>query len=250
MKTKLQKTERKNTKHFGVSPILNTLYSIHHTRGGFTIIELLVTVAIFSIITSVLLVNYPKFSSRILLENVAHDIGLSVRQAQTFGLNVRGVRIGATDIFPTYGIHFSLGGGEVDPSDRRHFLIFADILPNAQNPTENNKIYDKASNCAVQGGECINLFSIQTAERIYLLCANLKSTGATVENWQTISGADCSLTSLDITYTRPDPEASIKGTSAIHEPGTLFADAEIIVQSPREERKTIVVWSTGQIAVE
>ena len=123
MKTKLQKTERKNTKHFGVSPILNTLYSIHHTRGGFTIIELLVTVAIFSIITSVLLVNYPKFSSRILLENVAHDIGLSVRQAQTFGLNVRGVRIGATDIFPTYGIHFSLGGGEVDPSDRRHFLI-------------------------------------------------------------------------------------------------------------------------------
>lgn len=219
--------------------------------GGFTMIELLVTVAIFTMMTSVLLANYPKFSSRILLENTAHSIGLSVRQAQTYGLNVRGVRVGATDIFPTYGIHFSPEGvNAIDPSDRKRFLLFADILPNPSTPTLNNRVYDAVSDCSIPGGECRELFSIQNAEQIYLLCGNLKSTGATIENWESVPGADCTLTALDIAYTRPDPDASIKGTSAFTGPETTFTDGEIVVRSPRGEYKTVVVWSTGQISVE
>ncbi len=234
----------------GAFPTPYTLTPIP-TPSGFTMIELLVTVAIFALMTSVLLANYPKFSSKILLENTAHSIGLSVRQAQTYGLNVRGVRVGITDIFPTYGIHFSLNGiNELDPADRKHFLLFADTLPDPETPTTNNKIYDAVADCSLFGGECAEQFSIQSAEQIYLLCGNLKSTGATIENWEGIPGADCTLTSLDVAYTRPNPDASIKGTSAFSGPETVFTDGEIVVRSPRGEYKTVVVWSTGQISVE
>ena len=51
MKTKLQKTERKNTKHFGVFHIYHTPYPIHHThtRTGFTLIEALIAIAVLLI---------------------------------------------------------------------------------------------------------------------------------------------------------------------------------------------------------
>jgi len=217
--------------------------------GGFTMVELLVTVAIFTVITSILVVNYPKFSSKIILENVAHDIGLSIREAQSFGLNVRAFGTGSGALFPSYGAHFSLRKSG-DPADERHFLLFADIFPDPEKPTKNDKKYGTPADCTIAGGECVNLFSIQSSEKIYLLCGNLKSKGATIDNWQSVSGTDCALTTLDITYTRPNPEASIIGGGGLLADDTIFDDAEIVVRSSRGDIKMVVVWNTGQIAVE
>ena len=236
----------------GLDSAFPTRYPPYPTSfpSGFTIIELLVTVSIFALISSVLLANYPKFSSKILLENTAHSIGLSVRVAQTFGQSVRGVKVSGADVFPTHGIHFSLNGiNEIDPADRKHFVLFADILPNSGTPTENNKIYDAISNCTVTGGECIDTLAIQSTEQIVLLCGDLKSKEATIENWAE-KGADCGLESLDIAFTRPNPDASIKGKNQVSGEEVVFTDGEIVVQSPRGDYKTVIVWSTGQISVE
>jgi len=215
--------------------------------AGFTMIELLVTVSIFALVTSVLLANYPRFSSKILLENTAHAIGLSVRQAQTFGLNVHGVRVGGIDTFPTYGVHFSLQGvNEIDPADQKHFVLFADILKEPpdgdSDSTNNDKIYNAAQGCTTQGGECVDIFTIQSAERIVLLCGYLIDGGGDVE--------DCSLTALDVAFTRPNPDASIKGYSDVEGITKEFSYAKIIAESPRGDQKAVVVRNTGQITVE
>ncbi len=214
------------------------------TKYGFTMIELMVTVSIFVIITTLLLANYPRFSSRIVLENMAYQIALSTRQAQTFGLSVRTFETGL-DIFPTYGVHFSFSGVTLnDPTNSRNFLIFADILPGGQNM--GNGLYDGISDCSVAGGECIEQLTIQSTDKIVYLCGNLKTFGGTVE---IPNGGDCSLTSLDVSFSRPDPDANISGYSLLA--GQVsFTDAEIVLESPRGDRKTIVVWSTGQISVE
>lgn len=223
------------------------------SQDGFSMIELMVTVSIFAMITALTLVNYPRFGSRILLDNTSYDVGLAVRQAQSYGLNVRSYKLGGEgdNIFPTYGAHFSLNGiSEDDPSDNRNFLLFADILPDIDTPTENDKIYNGASDCSTQTGECVEQFVLQSTNSILLLCGNLKSSGATVETWREVAGADCSLSSLDITFTRPDPDAVLKGYSEDDGELTTFSDAEIVVSSPRGDLKSIVVWATGQIFIE
>ena len=236
------------------SDLFPTPYTLHHTprQSGFTMIELLVTVSIFMMITSALLVNYPKFSAKILLENTAHLIGLSIREAQTYGLNVRATNIGGQDEFPSYGVHFSLSGiTPDDDADNKHFVLFADFLPIVGDPTNNDKLYNAISNCSTSGGECVELFSIESAEQIYLLCGGASSVPADdINNWNSYSGADCTLGSLDVAYTRPDPDARIQGYSFLTGEIETFADGEIVVRSPRGEYKMIVVSSTGQISVQ
>jgi len=222
------------------------------TRRGFSMIELMVTVSIFAVISGLTLVNFPKFSSKILLENVAYSVGLSVRQAQSYGLNVRVLDLGGgTDLFPTYGVHFSLSGTtEDDPSDTKNFVLFADLLPDINDPINNNKKYDAVSGCNVTGGECVEQLTIQNANSLAYLCGNLKSTGATIENWLEVAGADCSLTTLDVAFTRPDPDATLTGYSAFAGAELTFSDAEVVIISPRGDTKTVVIWQTGQISIE
>jgi len=219
----------------------------HRKSEGFTMVELMVSVSIFVIITTIILASYPRFSSKIVLENVVHQIALSIRQAQTFGLSVRTFGTGL-DVFPTYGVHFSFNGvTDSDPADNRNFLIFADILPGFGTENMGNGLYDGISGCNTTGGECIEQFTIQSTDRIAYLCGNLKAFGGTVEE---PNGGDCSLTSLDVSFSRPDPDANISGYSVSEGQQVSFSDAEIVIESPREDRKTVVVWSTGQISVE
>ncbi len=50
--------------------------------SGFTLVELLVSIAVIVIITSIVLVKYDSFDSTTLLKNTAYDIALTLREAQ------------------------------------------------------------------------------------------------------------------------------------------------------------------------
>lgn len=54
-------------------------------KQGFTLIEFIVIISIFAIMASIALFNYNGFRSNVALNNLAHDIGLTIRQAQVFG---------------------------------------------------------------------------------------------------------------------------------------------------------------------
>ncbi len=178
---------------------------------GFTLIELLVVISIFSIVSLSLLSNYPQFRSSISLKRTAQEIALSIRQAQVYGLSVTEFGAGS-GIFPGYGVHFDINTPSV-------FILFADA--------NNNKLYDGTS-------EELQTFRIQTADRISKLCGNEK----------TAPPGDCALSQLDVVYLRPGPNVVLM-SGAVE-----FSDAEVIVRSSGGEEKTVVVWLTGQIAVE
>ena len=90
------------------------------TSRGFTLVELLVSMAVMLIILSGSLLRYNSFDSEILLKTLAYDVALSVRQAQSYSLNV----LGTTGVFDSpYGVSFTpdskdyvlfLYGGEED----------------------------------------------------------------------------------------------------------------------------------------
>ncbi len=64
-------------------------------KKGFTLIEFIVIISIFAIMASIALFNYGGFRSNVSLNNLAHDIGLTIRQAQVFGWANQSQTLGA-----------------------------------------------------------------------------------------------------------------------------------------------------------
>ena len=73
-------------------------------RRGFTLIEMIVVLAIITIITAIILVSQTTFNHTLLLTDTAYTVALSVRETQTLGLSseaFNGVQNAG------YGVHFA-----------------------------------------------------------------------------------------------------------------------------------------------
>ncbi|MDP3052145.1 MAG: hypothetical protein Q8N42_01420 [bacterium] len=185
------------------------------SKGGFTVVELIIVLAIMVTITSLILANYPGFNERLAVRGASEDIASNIRLAQAYGL---GVKESSPDLFPGYGVYFQ-------SAITNSYVLFADIPPYDGTYQESEKIKDLA---------------IQTGVQIYDLCANVK---------QTPPGT-CGLASLTAFYKRPTPIVSLKGEQTIGGTVVPASDIEIKIRGARGTTKTIVVWLSGQISVE
>lgn len=86
-------------------------------QSGFTIVELLVSIGIFTLITGVVLARYRTFDTNAKFVNASEDIVLALRQAQVYGVGVRGTTGALFDV--PYGVHF-------DTTTPNQIRIFAD----------------------------------------------------------------------------------------------------------------------------
>lgn len=183
---------------------------------GFTLIEMIVTLTIFSLITAVVLARYRDFNGGIVLTNLAYEIAITVRQAQVYGLSVKDA--GASNFNVRYGIHLTY------PTNNT-FALFAD--------TDGNQIYSGSSEIV----ESINTLQGNTLDNF----CGIPISGATECGY----GTATTLSWLDITFLRPNPDALFKSSS-----GTAYQSATITVKSPASGRtRTITILSTGQISV-
>jgi prepilin-type N-terminal cleavage/methylation domain-containing protein len=180
---------------------------------AFSLIELLVVIGIFTVISALVLANHSRFNSSVLLGSLAYDIALSVREAQVYGVSVRGV---SNNFQAGYGIHFS------SPNS---YILFADTYP-AGTP---NKKYDPQDTI-------VSTYTLSNGHSISRFCG--------------VNGnvQDCSdngaITSLDIVFLRPEPDATISSTAS-----GPYAEGVITVSSGGGGTRTITVGSTGQISV-
>lgn len=180
---------------------------------GFTLVELVVTISIFVIISTLVFANYPKFRSQLSLKKTSQEIALAVREAQVYSLSVREYN----ETFPGYGVHF-------DASKPDTVLLFAD--------TNNNNSYD-------EGDGTVKEYKIRISETISNLCGDQEKSPP----------GSCDLLQLDAVYLRPNPLITLKGKD---NGGTLpdFSDAEILISSSGGDSKKIIIWVSGQITIE
>ncbi len=212
---------------------------INKKQSGVTLIELIVVLGIFSVISSVLLFNYSDFSTNVSIRNLSQEVALTVRKVQTYATSVRGLDNGggSTKSFPAYGISFSLDftSGSFEPN-RKQFILFADIPESVgQLP---NKIYNGDGTCGTPdvGSECLENFSIETFDSIVELCTDATS-------------GCVSTGSVDITFRRPIPDAIICYRSSSAEDCQIASYVDIVLQSAKGLRRKVSVWNTGQIGV-
>lgn len=182
---------------------------------GFTLVELMVSVAIFAFMTAFLVAKYGTFNQGILLTNLAYDVALTIRNAQSYGLNVKSKPSASqnysTEFDKPYGVHFETG------ANNKVMIFFADTNADGK--------YDGTS-------ELITSYNIKRGSSVSLLCAG--------------SGSCTPGTSLDITFKRPDPNAIIKKNG---ETGNTYSYSEITLVSTDGGVKKVAVRSTGQITV-
>jgi prepilin-type N-terminal cleavage/methylation domain-containing protein len=144
---------------------------------GFTLIELMVSVGIFAVMTALLLFRADRFDGGIVLENMAYDIALSIREAQSYGLNV--LETAGGQFTYAYGNQFTAG-------TQYDFYVDAN----------ENRAYDSG------GAEGLKRYSLRRGAYISALCA-----GPDANNCGEIS-------TLNILFLRPNPAALITGDNA------------------------------------
>ncbi|MBX9765467.1 prepilin-type N-terminal cleavage/methylation domain-containing protein [Patescibacteria group bacterium] len=187
---------------------------------GFSLMELLVVMGIFSVISTVVLVNHSKFNSSVLLGNLAYSIAVSIREAQVYGVSVQ-----------QYNSNFKTGYGvHVESADPQSYILFAD--------TNANNVYDSDVDSIVRQ------YTLNKQHSIVNFCG-MKSNG---DEECSDGSTGVTISHLDVVFFRPDPDANISSDKTSVSTG-MYSTAKITVQSASGESRSLSVASTGQISV-
>lgn len=203
---------------------------------GFTVVELVVVVGIFAIVSGVVLVNHGKFGGNILITNAAYDIALAIRQSQNYGVSVREFTGGETSSFDFgYGVHLR-------KSNNKLITMFADV---ANDRVYNEKEGDTGTSC-LPASECLQLLQLGRGNTIARFCA-------TKTNGEEHCSHTNEITFLDITFRRPNPDAlfvtDINADTVLGEDERAYQKASIVIVSPQGTYREIRVGGTGQISI-
>lgn len=179
---------------------------------GFTIIELLVTLAIFTALTGVVLANYRSYNNNGLLANASEDVVLAIRQAQVYGAAAKGNTVacgGATSFDCPYGVYFLSGANNI--------IFFADV--------DKDRIYDAV------GDTLVNTISWKSSISIFSIACD---------------GSSCA-SATSVTFRRPNPDAFIANTASL---ASSIGNLVITLKDTSTNKTTtITVTKAGQISI-
>lgn len=231
--------------------IRNSKLETRNFHSGFTLIELMVTLAIFTVMTGIVLANYPSFNTKIARDILVQNIALSIREAQVSGTSVR--TSGGT-IATAYGVHYpnQLTGPQ-------SYYFFAD--------NDSNNVYDTS---VTPLDEIVTTYAIPPGKnRILYLCGNYyyQQTNGIVTTRTDCDEPTNANKDLTIAFHRPNPEAIIMGTlkEGIPQCGAssdettqydsitglcTYTNVAIFVGDGTGSYRKIVIRNTGQIATE
>ncbi len=195
---------------------------------AFTLIELMVTVAIATVLMSIVAFDYSTFNDKLALSSAGQEMAIATRQAQSYGVNVRESGVGTGNFNYSYGIYFI---PSLSPSD---FYIFID--------RDSNGMFNDNIACGVANSECVERISLRNGVRITAL-----------SNTSGCPAPYSSDHSLHITFRRPNPDAIITFASGGTNPLArclLQSDARVTLTSAKLRTLVLTVDATGQIYVQ
>lgn len=191
-------------------------------KSGFTLIELIVVLGIFGVLSSIIVFNYHDFLSKVDIKSLANDMALKISEVQKNAAFGKQNATGSMDAswIPSYGLYFS-------SSENKAFYTFVDLNP------RNGVINSVPTNCP--SGECL--------EKINITKNNFISSIQVVDT----SNHSSTVSTLNITFLRPGYGATIKSTPTYNN----ISYAQITVGSTKDDSKaTIKIYASGRIQID
>lgn len=188
-------------------------------KAGFSLLEMVMVLAIFGIITSIVAFNYGKFNNQITLTNLSYEIAMQIREAQALGFGVRGNN---NNFEGSFGVNFVKG--------LNTFTTFVDSVPLVGTA---NGICSDCTTCVSGSIECQKIISLPRQMTVWDI-----RTGATESTVNTTTGL------LNISFKRPNPDAIIKDSAGIDK-----NIAQIIIKSQDNQYRKITVKKSGYVSV-
>jgi prepilin-type N-terminal cleavage/methylation domain-containing protein len=195
---------------------------------GFTLPELLVSIAIIGFLASSVAFSYRSSNDSFVVNSAAQELAIEIRQAQSYGLSVKESGAGTGSFSNAYGIY---AYPELDDTS---YYLFID--------RNNNQFYDAGSgSCGTLTTECVEKITLRNKVTIDQVCV---IPGSSTNCAGPHNG------SLSFTFLRPNPDADVNFFNA----GGMriiphSANGRIKLISPLGKIINITVYSTGQISV-
>lgn len=230
-----------------MSPLKSRTKFSKKFNAGLTLAELLVSIVIIGLITSVVVFNYRDFNDNLEIGNLAYDLALSIRDAQVSGGAVRGFG-GGFDY--AYGVHFNISFQQPDfMGDNKSYINFIDLYPSNTIPPGNGEYdanlggYPGFLSCGeAQNLECLQIIDIGRGNFIEKIC------------YRNVNGnLQCNnVGSADLTFLRPKLETNLIFRRENGNPINQAKNKEAVIclASPSGRQKSIHILKTGQISVE
>lgn len=189
-------------------------------QKGMTVIELIIIVAIFSVVASTVVFDYGKFNSKVEIKNLANDIALKIVEAQKSALTGKLVSGATSGWTPAYGVLFNI-------SVPNRFVYFADL--------------DNSDSCT--GSQCSPPFSVggEVLEVVTITRGNTVPSGGLQ-----LSGSGCpaTISNISMVFTRPDSSPAFTSSPSLTcSPSNLL----INVTSPVSVTGKIRLYSSGRL---
>lgn len=210
-------------------------------NSGVTLIELLVVITIFMIISTITIFDYGKFRFSTSIQNLADDIALSVRKAQSYAIGVRGY---GASFGEGYGIHFMINPVASSPysGSNKSFIIFVDI------DKDGKYDFDSTKQCGTPelGNECLEVLNIISTDKISGINYKIRNSDPKPLD---VSGV------IDISFKRPNPEPTFCNrydninSSSCGIDSISFIEIKITNDINPGIFKIVTIWNNGQISV-
>lgn len=210
----------------------------HPSSAGFTLLEMLIALAIVVILTSVTMESITKTRSQTSLNQTAQELALLLREVQQKGISVTAVPVNGVIFYPAYGFL-------ADLSTPTQVRTFPDLPTDRRfNPTSlaaySTEVGDGQMNTGSPWGENSNpAYILNSRVRLSKIRYDTGSGAADVQNGI-----------FHVVYHRPDPTVYFKHGNGNNTLDTSHVWICLETIDGSNLRRKIDIWKTGQIALD
>ncbi len=198
---------------------------------GFSLMELIVVIALTTIILGVSLFNYDQFGKEMEIENEAYKVSLHIREAQVYGINKLLKEVAtnpegsfSSNAFDSYGVNFDISTN----GSKREFVLFLD--------NNKNGLYD--GNYNNLDNQCVTPETTECFSYVTL------GAGNSILNLEYFDTDWNNTNVLNISFKRPNPDAFIRTNNT----DTTYSKAKITLSSKNDtEKYCVIIGSAGDI---